>query len=286
MFEKLLVKENVPLRNMSSFRIGGMGRFFLPASSVDELRQALEFARDWGIRLIPIGRGTNILFGEGVLNYFFVKLSGELGVIEEEDGLLKVGAGADVSRLVSMLRDRLSVFRGLPGTVGGAVKGNAGVRIGDVYVNFMDVVERLAVMDEAGRIEVLYSKDIDKGYRFADVDGIVLFAWIRPDLISDFWGIVPQRVVVEPYPNAGSIFKNPSMDVSAGYLIDLCGFKGRRLGGAMVSRVHANFILNVDDAGFDDVYSLIEEIEGVVFERTGYRLEREIRIIPNYAIGN
>lgn len=280
MFKKLIIKENVPLRNMCSFRIGGIGRFFLPASSVDELKQALEFARDWDIRLMPIGRGTNILFGEGMLNYFFVKLSGEFLKIERiGTDLIKIGAGVDLSKLVSVTGESLSVFRGLPGTVGGAVKGNAGVRIGNTYVNFMDAVERIVIIDEIGEIRELSSDNIEKGYRFTNIEGIILYVWIRPDLISNFRGIMPQRIVVEPYPNAGSIFKNPSIEVSAGYLIDLCGFKGRRLGGAMVSRIHANFILNVDDASFEDVHSLIKEIEEVVFERTGYKLEREIRIM-------
>ena len=146
-------------------------------------------------------------------------------------------------------------------------------------MHFMDVVDSIEIIDAQGNIKLLKSEEVNKGYRFTDIDGIVLYVYVRPDNILRFKGIVPQRVVVEPYPNAGCVFKNPSLDVSAGYLIDSCGLKGRRIGGAMVSRVHANFILNVDNAIFDDVYSLINEIERRVFEQTGYKLEREIKII-------
>ncbi len=280
MFKKVLVKELVSLKNSTSFKMGGKARYLVVANDEEDLKGALELSSGVGLPWVVLGGGTNLLLADGVLNYIFIRLGkGFVGVRALEGGLLEVGAGTPVERLVRLKPYEFSIFFGLPGTVGGGLKGNAGVRIGNRYVGLLDACERVRVMRRDGEVAWVEAEALPKGYRYSGIDGIILSAVFDPERLREFWGIIPQRPVVEPFPNAGCVFKNPSPEWSAGRLIDELGFKGVRRGDAMVSRLHANFILNVGDARFEDVMGLVEEIQDKAKRERGIDLELEIQVI-------
>ncbi len=280
MFKRVVVKELVSLKNSTSFRIGGKARYLVIANDEEDLRGALELASGVGLPWMVLGGGTNLLLAEGILNYVFIRLGrGFVGVNAVEGGRLEVGAGTPVERLVRLKPCEFSIFFGLPGTVGGGLKGNAGVRIGNRYVGLLDACERVKVLRPDGAVLWIDAKDLPKGYRYSGIDGIILSAVFDPGRLQEFWGVIPQRPVVEPFPNAGCVFKNPSPDLSAGRLIEELGFKGVRRGDAMVSRLHANFVLNVGNARFDDTMGLIEEIRSRAKQERGIDLQLEIKVV-------
>ncbi len=278
-FSRIHIKQNLPVKGFSSFKIGGNVRFFTVVNSVDEIRACLDFASQFGVGVFILGAGTNVLFGDGLLNYFFIKLGKGFSYIREDSSGLVVGAAVPVARLVQMYSLDLSVFSGLPGTVGAAVKGNSGVRIAGEYVSFLDMCKRVSVLSFSGEIYSLDVEDLSKAYRRSGIDGIILDVLVVPECLDRFKGVIPQRPVVEPFPNIGCIFKNPSKDLPAGKLIDSLGFKGYRVGDAMVSQIHANFILNVGEARFCDVLALIEKIASEVRRQRGIELELEIQVV-------
>ncbi len=281
LFRRLEIKEGVQIRNLTSFKIGGFARYFVVPRDEEELRISLEVAGELGVRWFVLGGGTNLLvWDEGVLDYLFIRLGkGFSGIKDLGSGRWEVGAGVGVDRLVRLDPNAFSIFMGLPGTIGGGLKGNAGVRVGSEFVGLADVCEGIRVLDYSGEVRIIRSEDLVKGYRYTDIDGIILSAVFSSDRTRPWWGYIPSRPVVEGYPNAGCVFKNPLPDLSAGRLIDELGFKGYRVGDAMVSRLHANFILNLGSARFSDVMQIIEEIRQRAKEERGINLELEIRVV-------
>ncbi len=281
LFHRLEIKENIPIRNLTSFKIGGKARYFVIPRDVEELQMVLEAVTELGVEPFILGSGTNLLvWDEGVLNRLFIRLGKGFSYIKRLDGnRWEIGAGVGVDRLVRLDPSSFSLFLGLPGTIGGGLKGNAGVRVGDKFVGIADICESVRVMSYSGQIREIRNRDLVKGYRYTNIDGIILSSTFCVDRMEQWRGYVPARVVVEGFPNAGCVFKNPSPDVSAGKLIDEMGFKGYRVGDAMVSNVHANFILNMGRARFSDVMQIVDEIKECARNRRGIDLELEIKVV-------
>lgn len=284
------VRANEPLARHSSFRIGGPAQFLvLPADDQDVARlQAL--VRAEGLPLYIIGLGTNILFPDEGLPGIVLKLAGRLNQIAASRHLLHVGAGAP---LVAVAREAarrgltgLEFAEGIPGTLGGAVYMNAGAFGGEMA----RVVKEVQVRTETGEARILSGAEMDFRYRFSRLQrdkGWAVTAVVleleedEPARIlsrMDIYRAKRQATQPKGYPNAGSIFKNPPGE-AAGRLIERVGAKGWRVGGAEVSTVHANFIVNRGGATARDVLTLMDRIQRAVEEATGIRLEPEVRVL-------
>lgn len=282
-----IVREHVPLADLTWFRIGGAARYLAEPETVDQLRDVVVRCRDNEIPLYVLGAGANLLIDDAGVKGMVVRLrQGEFLRSSLVDGGLRADSGADMGRLVlRCVRDGLSGLEGLtgiPGSVGGCVRMNAGGAFGDIG----SCVETVKVMTEDGEIFTRHHDDLAFAYRSTNItSAFILGAEFR--LTEDD----PQRILkqvkqiwiykknTQPLGgrNAGCIFKNPR-GMSAGALIDKAGLKGRRVGGAHVSQKHANFILTDEGATASDVLKLINTIRDVVHDNAGVYLELEIEV--------
>lgn len=260
---------------------------FAQPCHADELRQLLICAKRYKIPLSVIGAGSNILAQDKELRRIVARLGGDFKKISFCATRMRCGSGLSLNQaILAGQRRGLGAFEflaGIPGTIGGALVSNAGAwgrSIGDA-------VEEVRVMDRAGRIKVLHKKDIKFSYRSSGLEKyIILDAVFRlkitaaAEIKKKIWQYLKQRRAAQDSsgPNAGCVFKNPAGGISAGRLIDLCGLKGRRIGGAVISLRHANFIINRANARAQDVLALMRLAKNKVKEKFGITLEPEIKI--------
>ncbi|MFN3966630.1 MAG: UDP-N-acetylmuramate dehydrogenase [Endomicrobiia bacterium] len=288
----LKVKMDEPLSRYTTFCIGGPAKFYVEVNNETEIQLFLDIVRKYDIPVLVIGAGSNLLVSDNGFNGVVLRLKGDFTDIEfndkgNSDVKVKAGAGAMLQFLVKKSADfgytGFEPLIGIPGTVGGALVSNAGTPKGTIS----DFFENATVIDFAGSIKTLKKNDIHFGYRTSDLEGkIILWAEFlikkstKEEVLERINRNLLERAETQPLGtfNAGSIFKNPEGKF-AGKLIEECGFKGYRVGGACVSEKHANFILNTGNAKCSDVQKIIEEIRKKVFEKFGIELELEIKII-------
>jgi len=282
------IKSGVKLASCTTFKIGGAARFFFEPDTLQELRDALVFARAKRIPVFILGTGSNILASDTGLNALVIRLSGKdfKGLVV--NGVhLQAGSGLKISQLLTAAKKRslsgLEFLAGIPGTLGGALMGNAGAwgkAIGDM-------VEEVSVLDYNGKAKLLKKSRFKFGYRSSNLrDHIIVGARLK--LISGKQGritslmsrLLKQRSLSQEnnLPNAGCIFKNPAPSQPAGRIIEECGLKGRRAGQAVISSKHANFILNRGRAKSKDVLSLMRLAAKEAQRRFKISLEPEIKI--------
>ncbi len=205
-------------------------------------------------------------------------LGKEFDYIKEEDGFLKVGGATKSGRIFSYCKKRdiggLEFLGKLPGTLGGLVKMNAGMKAYEIFNHLVDIT----------LFSGIYKKEeIEFGYRFTNISEPIFEAKFEIkkgfdySLLDEF---TKMRKNQPKEPSAGSAFKNPDGDF-AGRLIEAVGLKGKRVGGAMWSEVHANFLVNVEKASFEDAFTLLKEAQKRVYEKFGIELEREIIVLYN-----
>jgi UDP-N-acetylmuramate dehydrogenase len=283
-----------PLSGHTTFRIGGPARYFLEASSEAELVAALQWGRDRGLPWFVLGGGSNVLISDDGFPGVVVQLGGELGqyTVDENAGVVRAGGGVRLQKMcIDLARQGWPGFEfmsGIPGTVGGAVRINAGTKDGEMKDKF--VRARLLGGDLQQR-EVT-AADMRFTYRRSSIfeqPVVVLLASLRLGERTDpavlrakIRDIVEDRRRREPRipRNCGSVFKKTPDGKSAGWYIERAGFKGRQVGDAMVAREHANWILNLGDARCRDVRELIREIQDAVRDRFEIELEREVMYVP------
>lgn len=285
----------VPLAAFTAFKVGGPADWFLETRSADEMATALRLAREAGIPVTILGGGSNVLIGDRGIRGLVIRPKG--GAIEQSDAShVRADAGVTINALVRWTINRglagLEAWAGTPGTVGGAVYGNAhfgGRLIGDL----IDRVE-LAAIDGATRI--VPCEELEFGYdrsRLQRTREVLLRAWFRVGrgdpaaLRATARASLVYRKQTQPLdtPSAGCIFQNPDpldgrlpagIAPSAGALIDRAGLKGHAVGGARVSAAHANFIVNEGGATAADIRALVRECRDRVRERFGVELREEI----------
>ena len=282
-----IVDTDVPLAPYTWLRIGGPAQYFIQPDNADQLAETLRRCRENDVPVCVLGGGANLLVGDSGVRGAVVRLAGEEFTRASfgREGL-RAGAAANLSKLVlRSVREGLSgmeCLTGIPGTVGGAVKMNAGGAFGDIG----NVVETVTLMDTDGVAYTRLRGDLVFGYRTTDVGArVILGAEFRlaeddPHRIlhhvKQIW-IYKKNAQPLAGGNAGCVFKNPRQ-VSAGALIDKAGLKGRRVGGAHVSEKHANFILADPGTRATDVLKLIEAIRETVYKRSEVYLELEIEV--------
>jgi UDP-N-acetylmuramate dehydrogenase len=289
------VREAEPVGRYSTYRIGGPATVLLPANPGD-IGVALTLAREAGVPWFAIGLGSNILLPDEGLDALVIRMGKGLDRLTRNGDSWTVGAGLPAPLAARRTAESgyagLHIFVGVPGTVGGGVYMNAGCHGGD----WAEVVERVTVVDQAGRDSVMGRAEIPFTYRRSGLEGsIVLEATVRlrqeeqghlDEAIAEMfeWR---QRGTPFNQPCCGSVFKNPAGpswkreggSQTAGQLIEAAGLKGFNVGGAQVSPMHANYFVNTGEASAADVKGLIAHVQGVVQERFGVTLEPEVKLI-------
>jgi len=286
-----IVQRNCPLGQMTTFRVGGPAEYLIRPRTEDEVRDVLARCAKEGLEVRVFGRGSNILVKDEGVKGAVIQLDEEaFGRIAIEEDLLRAGAAATLGRIVAAAaRQGLSGVEclvGIPGTVGGAVRMNAGGTFGDIG----QTVERVKVMSADGQTFYREREDMAFGYRTSNVSArFILSVELRlmpdsakaiKDRIKKVW-IIKKNTQPMAAASAGCTFKNPR-GLAAGLLIDQAGLKGFSIGGAAVSRKHANYIIAKDPEHTKaaDVEAVIDHVRKVVKERFDVYLELEIEIWP------
>lgn len=285
-------REDEPLSKHTTFRIGGPCDVFFDPVDVDDLVTAVRFLRNSHVPHIFTGQGSNLLFADSGYRGCIVKVGPGLRKSTLKKTRVEVGAGVLLHPLIKALIEKemggIESLIGIPGTIGGAIYMNAGAW-GQAISDKLQWVE---VIDGGGDIRRLNKENIIFKYRwslFQDLtEWVILSAGFEFDRtpaseLNERIRVVNQkRKKTQPwnYPSPGSFFKNPSGN-SAGALIDRAGLKGERVGGAMVSDIHANFIVNAGGATCDDVLALSDKIRRTVIAKFNVELEPEVRVITS-----
>lgn len=286
--------EQEPLAAHTTFRIGGPAAFWCAPRDQQQLIQTLACCRQAGVRVYLLGNGSNTLFADEGFDGAVVDLRGlNLPVRTQAEGaqtLLTTGAGMTLGRLCGEAQQRalagLEFACGIPGTVGGAVYMNAGAYGGELK----DVLEQVTFLDEELNLRTLPASQLEMGYRTSVFEKnpawCILSATLRlrqgdaGAILAQMQDYLDRRKAKQPleWPSAGSTFKRPQ-GAFAGRLIEDCGLRGFTVGGAQISEKHCGFVINRGGATCADVVALTEEVKRIVREKTGYVLEREIRVV-------
>lgn len=284
-----LLRRDEPLASRTTLRVGGPADIYIEPSNENALASVLELTRLRGIPVFLLGRGSNLLVRDGGIRGVVVRLSQpEFSKIEIQDNRVVAGSGAKLKDVANAARRSgvagLEFLEGIPGSLGGALRMNAGAMGGWTF----DRVERLRCMDCQGEARDLPVAEVDFTYRSCPLltTHIALGATLRGSSESAeavkarMDGYSQKRWDSQPnQPSAGCTFKNPSPQLPAGRLIDQLGLKGIRVGDAMVSDVHANFFVNLGKATARDVLDLIELVRARAREVRGVELETEVEIV-------
>lgn len=281
------IESDVPIAPLTWFQLGGCARHVFHPRDVDDLSQFLKRAEDLGISAKVLGAGANVLVADDGFDGVVIRLDSDSfrQVNKEKDGV-RVGGGVDLMPFCKTSSRRglsgLQGLAGIPATIGGAIRMNAGGRFGEMK----DIVREARVIDRKGNVETWSKERLGFTYRRSQVgDRIVLDAVLGlaeddPTKVSaehDECFAYKRRTQPLADQSAGCIFKNPT-GKSAGALIDQAGLKGARRGGAQVSEHHANFIIANREARARDVVDLIEHVRDRVRTEFGMELETEIDI--------
>ncbi len=286
--DKTKIKENEDMSKYTSFKAGGKARFLIKANQIQDIKDAIKITKEQNIPFLVIGNGSNILFKDGLYNGIIIKV--ELNKLEINKDKATVSAGVKNAVLAQkLLENELSGFEfaaGIPGTIGGAIRMNAGAYGGEIK----DILEEVTYLDYSTLEEkTITNKECDFKYRhsvFCNNKNIILSATFnfnkdeKINIQEKMNLYAKSRKDNQPleYPSAGSTFKRGEDFITA-KLIDECGLKGYTIGGAQVSEKHAGFIINKDKATSKDIIELIDYVKKVVKEKKGKKIELEIEII-------
>lgn len=278
---------NENMSKHTSFKAGGKAKIFVKIYSYDTLKKILELINKYNIDYYILGNGTNVLFRDEEFNGIVIQIKFEQ--IEINGNIVTVGAGVKNAILSNkLLNEGLTGFEfasGIPGTIGGAIKMNAGAYGSE----FKDIVKTVTFMQFNGEIKTIKNEDCFFSYRnsiFFKMKVIILSATFELEhknkeeikaKISEYAKTRREKQPIE-YPSAGSTFKRGEDFITA-KIIDECGLKGYKIGDAQVSEKHAGFVINRGNASATEIIELIENIKRIVFEKTNKKIELEIEII-------
>lgn len=285
-----LRKRDYPMKKLTTLRVGGNADLYVEPSRLEELKGILSYCAAKGVPTFLLGRGSNLLVRDGGIRGVVYSLRHAVFSEVELKGerlLIEAGAGATVRRISQFAQSQglagLEFLEGIPGSLGGGLKMNAGAYKASLF----DVVESVKVMSWDGEISEVSGAEIPASYRSCPYfeNKIALSAVLRvyagaPEQIRETMLKMREKRLESQTqsPSAGCAFKNPPGH-SAGQLIDSLGLKGESVGGAQVSDRHANFLINKNNATARDVLELIERIRGKVLEKYGLNLETEVMIV-------
>jgi UDP-N-acetylmuramate dehydrogenase len=284
----LKFEEGVRLARFTTIGTGGPARVFAQVESVGQVEEALRLAAERGWAVATVGLGSNLLAADEGFEGIVLKLSGELAVAGVTGDLLVAGGGA--ANAVCLHRARAAGLGGfefacaIPGTIGGGVRMNAGAYGSD----FASVLERALVVDAHGA-EWRTPAELGLRYRHSDLSHGQVVARVelslKPRPVDEIKAIVTdlqaRRKAAQPTNKRtyGSVFKNPDHELTAGRMLEACGLRGHRIGGAQISPRHANFIENADNARSADAVALMAEARRRAHEQYGVTLEHEVQFL-------
>lgn len=278
-----------PLAKHTSFRIGGPAKVFCTPANGEQMTCAVALCRQHGVRFYILGKGSNILFSDAGFKGVVLNTALMAQPPHFEGNTVFADAGLGLNTLCKAAATRglsgLEFAFGIPGSVGGAVYMNAGAYGGEMR----DVLSAVTFLDETGAVRTLPAEELELGYRtsiFERTGWCVLSAQLRlspgdpAQIEAAMQELMARRVEKQPleYPSAGSAFKRPQ-GAFAGALIQQCGLRGAKVGGAAISEKHCGFIVNLGGATCADVLALADFVCKTVKEKTGYLLEKEIRVV-------
>jgi UDP-N-acetylmuramate dehydrogenase len=284
----LKIEKAVQLGRYTTLGAGGEARAFAKPSTVDEVEEALAWARERELPVVTIGLGSNLLVADDGVEALVLKLGGELAAAEIRGNLLIAGGGAANAVCLHRARDAgLGAFEfacAIPGTTGGGVRMNAGAYGSD----WSQILVRALVVDEHGA-RWLKPAELGLSYRQSKLDQGQVVARVEFRLERRDPGEIKAKVAelqalrkaAQPTNKRtfGSVFKNPDHELTAGLMLEACGLKGHRIGGAQISPRHANFIENADGARASDAIALMAEARRRAHEEYGVELEHEVQFV-------
>lgn len=279
------VIENIDLKKYTTYKAGGIGRVLVIPKDIESLQKLFDYINKNHIKYKILGLGSNLIFGDDIYEGILIKLD-EFNDVNINGTTIRVGAGYSLIKL-SLLAARndlagLEFASGIPGTVGGAIYMNAGAYKSDMGY----IVKEIKVLTPDNEIITMSNKELDFHYRTSYLQknpGYIcleatlnLYKGDRNAILDVIRDRKKRRMETQPleFPSAGSVFRNPPDDF-AGRLIEELGYKGKKIGGAMVSTKHANFIINVGNAKGNDIKKLILEIQEKVKEKYDIELKVE-----------
>ena len=287
------VEEGVALSRYTTLGTGGPAAAFARPESEAELSELLEWAAERGLAVAVVGLGSNLLVADDGVEALVLRLAGELAAVSAESDLLRAGGGAANQVCLHRARDAgLGGFEfacAIPGTIGGGVWMNAGAYGGD----FSQVLER-ALVATAGGSGWLTPAELGLSYRHSELrhGQVVVQAELRleprppAEIKAEVRRLNAVRKAAQPTNRRtfGSVFKNPEHELSAGRMLEACGLKGHRIGGAQISPKHANFIENADGARTADAIALMVEARRRAHEQFGVELRHEVELLGDLEI--
>lgn len=288
--DRVLLEE--PMKRHTTFRIGGPAEVFVMPGNLEEMQRILEICRTEDLPYFILGNGSNLLVSDKGYQGVVVQLYRNFGQIRVEDSRIHAQAGALLSGIAAAAREAsLTGFEfagGIPGTLGGAVVMNAGAYGGEMK----DVLKEVTVLTPEGGVLTLQADELHMGYRTSvikEADYIVLEAVIslekgdQEEIRSRMQELAGMRTSKQPlsYPSAGSTFKRPE-GYFAGKLIMDSGLRGYQVGGAQVSEKHCGFVINTGNATAKDVTTLMSDVQRIVMEKFGVKLEPEVKFLGEF----
>lgn len=282
------VKEFVDLKKYNTYGIGGISKYLVMPEDIDDLSSLIKYLNKDGIPWYVLGGGSNVILPDEDFDGAIIKLD-KLNRVVIDNDIIIAESGVSLGMFVNTLLDHGFVnyahLMGIPGTLGGAIVGNAGA----YNVSIFDYLISVSIIDADGNKKILNKEDIKYDYRYTEFKGknsIVVAASFK-GIYGDV-ALVREQIQLNlekrrntqplEYKNAGSVFKNPP-EYSAGYLIEHAGLKGLTVGGAKVSEKHANFIINYDNATSRDIIKLIGIIKNTVEDKFNIELNLEQVIV-------
>lgn len=284
------VKRDEPLANHTTIKIGGPADLFIEPSSVDNLKKVMTVVEKHNLNWRAIGRGSNLLVSDKGIEGVVIKLGQGLDHLEINGTEIIAGGGHSLVSLSTLISRKglagLEFASGIPGSVGGAVYMNAGAHGSDIS----NILTRAHILFDDGSMEWLTNEEMEFSYRTSILQkkrpGIVVEAVFqltegeRTEIVALMQKNKDYRKVTQPwnFPCAGSIFRNPLPNY-AGKLVEIAGLKGYKIGGAEISQMHGNFIVNAGNATAGDVLALIEHVKDTIYSLYQIKMETEVEII-------
>jgi UDP-N-acetylmuramate dehydrogenase len=273
------------LKDYSNIRIGDKASYLFMPQSISDLSSIIVKANKADLEILPVGGASNILFGNVGDRVLILDRDLPMYYNIKENEVI-VTSNHNISIFIDEMKKHnlggLEFLAGIPAHIGGAVYMNAGA----FGKNISDYIKWVEIVNVNGKREILTHDEISFSYRKTSINGFIIYVSFGLDqkpknkISAEIKDIISKRHSRHPYdyPSLGSTFKNPENNY-AGKLIEECDLKGTRIGDAEISRKHGNFIINKDNATFDDVMSLIELMKNEVYKKKGIKLELEIKVI-------